>query len=73
MGSVYKLLNAYKVGSKQSEAQKYNQNPAERRIQDIKGNTLTVLDHSVSQSWSWILCMDYVISIITCMAHGSLS
>ena len=33
MGSVRKLLRAYRVGIKQSEAHKHNQNPYELRIQ----------------------------------------
>ena len=48
IGSVRKLLHAYVVGRKNSESQKHNQNPDERRIQYIKGTTITVLDHSVA-------------------------
>ena len=46
MGCVRKILRAYGVGSKQSEDHKQNQNPYERHIQDIKGTTCNILDHS---------------------------
>ena len=73
MGSVHNLLRAYGVGSKQFEAHKQNQNPDERRIQEIKGITRNVLDCSGKPIWSWILCISYVVSIINCMAHRYLS
>ena len=73
MGSVRKLLRAYVVGSKQYEAHKQNQNPDERRIQEIKCTTCTVLDSSGTPSFSWIICMAYSVSILSCMAHFSLS
>ena len=50
MGSVRKLSRVYGVGSKQYEAQKQNQNPSERRIQEIKVTTRTVLDRSDAPS-----------------------
>ena len=37
MGSVCKLFHTYGVGSKQSDDHKQNQNPAEHRIQEMKG------------------------------------
>ena len=46
MGSVRKLLRTHGEGSKQFESHKHNQKPAKRRIQEIKGTTWTVLDHS---------------------------
>ena len=73
MGSVSKLLCAYGVGSKQYESYKQNNNPSERRIQDIKDNTRTVLDRSGTPSWSWLLCRIYAVSVLSCMAHQSLS
>ena len=73
MGSVHKLLRAYGVGSKQYKAHKQNQNPAERHIQETKGTTFTVLDRSVAPRWSWLLCMAYVVSILNCISHSSLS
>ena len=73
MGSVTKLLHDYGVGRKKHEAHKKNQNPSERRIQDIKVNTRTILIRSGAPSLSWILCMSSVVSIINCMAHHSLS
>ena len=72
MGSVRKLLRAYGVGSKKSESHKQNQNPAERSIQEIKCTTCTVLDRSCTPSFSWLLFMAYVVSILKHMAHHSL-
>ena len=68
-----KLIRAYGVGSKQHEPHKQNQNPAERRIQDIKGTTRTVLDFFGAPIWSWLLCMAYVVLIINYIAHRPLS
>ena len=73
MGSVRKLLRDYGMGSKKSEVHKQNRNPRERCIQEIKGTTSTILDKSGAQIWSWILYIAYVISILNCMAHRSLS
>ena len=72
MGSVCKLLRAYGVGSKKYEAHKNNHNPAKRRIQEIKGTTWTIFDHYGAPSWSWILCMAYVVAILNYMVHRSL-
>ena len=69
MGSVRKLLRVYEVVSKQYEPHKYNQNPTELRIQDIKGITRTILDCSGTPSWSWLLYMAYVISILNYMVY----
>ena len=44
MGSVRKLIRAYGVVSNQYEAHKQKQNPAERRIQEIKGTNCTALN-----------------------------
>ena len=72
MGSLRKLLSAYGVRSKQSEAHKHNQNPAECRIQVIKGTNFTILNCYDAPSWSWLLCMACVVSIINFMDHLSL-
>ena len=73
MWSVRKLLCAYGVVSNKYESHKQNQNPAERRIQDIKGTSLTALDCSETPIWSYILCMAYVVLILKCMSRRSLS
>ena len=72
MGSVRKILRAYGVESKQSEAHKQNQNPSECHIQEIKGTTRNFIDRSITPRWSWLLCMVYVVSLLKCMAHLSL-
>ena len=73
MGSVHKILHAYGLGRKKSEDQKHNKTHAERRIQEIKGTTRTILDCSEAPSWYWLLCMEYAVSILNCMVHRSLS
>ena len=57
MGIVRNILCTYGVVSKQHEANKKNQNPYKRRIQEIKGTKRTVIDCSSALSWSWLLCM----------------
>ena len=71
--SVHKLIRAYGVEVKQSEAHKQNQNPAERRIHATKVTNCTILNRSGAPSWYWLLCMACVVSIINCMDHLSLS
>ena len=73
MGIVRNILRAYEVGRKQYESHKDNQNTYELRIQETKGTNFTVIDHSGAQSWSWLLCMTHVVSILNCMAHRYLS
>ena len=73
MGGVLKLIHAYGLGRNQSDAHKQNQNPEERRIQEIKGTSRNVLDHSDTPSWSWIICMVYAVAILGCIAHRTLS
>ena len=70
MVSAHKLFYAYGVGSKQYEAHKQNQNPSERRIQEVRGTTRIVLDCSGAPKWSWILCMTYAIAILNYRADG---
>ena len=67
MGSVRKLLCNFGLGSKQSKAHKKNQKPDECFIQEIKGTTRTFIDSSGAPSWSWILCIAYVVAILNCM------
>lgn len=73
VGSVINILHAYGLGSNQYKAHKNNHNPAKRHIQEVKVNTWTVLDHSNTPSFSWLLCMAHVAAIINCMLHRSLS
>ena len=73
MESVLKILHAYGLGSKQSESHKQKYNPSERRINQIKETTITILDSSGAPSWSCILSMAYVVSILSWMSHLSLS
>ena len=73
MGSVNKVLCTYGLGSKQSESHKQNQNPSKCCIQEIKVTTRNVFDCSGTPRWSWILCMEYVVSILNYMTHHSLS
>ena len=73
MKSARKLLHTYGVGSKQYKAHTQNHNPAECRIREIKSTTFTILDIYGASRWSWLLCMEYVVSITNCMAHRYLS
>ena len=70
---VRKILCDYGVGRNKSKANKKNHNPAERRIEEIKVTSRTVIYSYDAPSWSWLLCMAYSVAIINCMAHLSLS
>jgi hypothetical protein len=41
-----------------------HQNPCERRYQTVKMMTNTVLDHTCSPAYLWLLCLQYVAFIL---------
>jgi hypothetical protein len=70
--SVKEILRMYSIGDFQSEPYQQNQNPAERRIQDIKAMSNTIMDRTGTPAQYWILCVLYVIYLWNHLAMGSL-
>ena len=73
MGIAINLLCAYGVRENKYEAHKQNQNPVERRIQEINGTTCPDLDHSVTPSWYRIFYVQYIIVFLNFLLQKSLS
>ena len=71
-GTVMDILRTYFTGSFQSEPNQQNQNPAERRIQDIKQMSNTIMDRTGTPSQYWILVVLYVIYLWNHIAMVSL-
>ena len=67
------ILRQYCIGSKYSEPHQQNQNPAERRIQDVKADTNKLMDRTGTPAKYWLLCMLYVIFLSNHTAFESLS
>jgi len=66
------ILRLYNIFDLQSEPHHQHQNPAERRIQEVKATTNVVMDRTGCPSFMWLLCMTYVVFILNCLAHGTL-
>ena len=60
---VQEILRHFTIGHYKSEPHQQNQNPAERRIQDIKRHTNVLLDRTGSPAELWLLCMLYVVDL----------
>ena len=57
---VLDTLRALFISSWQSEPHQQQQNPAERRIQTVKGMTNRIMDRTGAPGYTWLLCLIYV-------------
>ena len=71
--AVQDILRQYNINDMQSEPEMQHQNPAERRIQEVKSMTNTLMDRSGSPKHLWFLCMLYVVMILNCSAGPNLN
>ena len=70
--TVREILHQYNIGDFQSEPHQQNQNPAERRIQDIKAMSNTIMDRTGTPAQYWIMCILYVVYLWNHIAMPSL-
>ena len=70
--TVNDFLRSIHAPNRYSEPYNEHQNPAERRILDIKSSTRTVLDRTGTPERWWLLCMTYVTYIMNHIALASL-
>ena len=70
--AVRDILRTYNMRDLQSEPHQQNQNPAERRIQEVKATTNILLDRSGAPESCWLLCMTFVVYMLNRLAHDSL-
>ena len=62
----------YRIDDWQSAPYQQHQNPAERRIQEVKAFTTMILDRTGAPGWTWLLCMHYAVDILNHLAYASL-
>ena len=67
------VLRHYCIGHKMSEPYQQNQNPAERRIQDVKARTNTIMDRTGTPPQYWLLCLLYVTQLLNILSLESLN
>ena len=66
------ILRHYIIDDWQSEPYHEHQNPAERRYQVVKRYTNIILDRTGAPPETWLLCMQYVCSVLNLLANDSI-
>ena len=73
IGSAVKaILRLYAIADFQCEPHYQNQNPAERRIQDVKKLSNQLMDRTGTPEEYWLLCLYFVVYLINRLATESL-
>jgi hypothetical protein len=70
---VQKILRMYAIDDFQCEPHHQHQNPAERRIQDVKRMSNTLMDRTGTPNKFWLLCLLYTVYVINRLATESLN
>ena len=70
--AVKQILIMYAIKDRQSEPEYQNQNPAERRIQEVKKMNDAVMDRTGTPAKYWLLCLVYVVMMLNHLATQSL-
>ena len=70
--SFKKILRKYNIRSENTEPHQPQQNPAERRIQDVKRLSTKILDRTGAPAYTWFFCMLYVVMVLNFSALESL-
>ena len=58
------ILRKYCIGEETTEPHHPQQNPAERRIQDVKRLSLKIMDRTGAPNYLWLWCMLYVVYLL---------
>ena len=66
------ILRRYNIRSENTEAHNQQQNPAERRIQDVKRNSSRIMDRSGAPAYLWFFCLLYTVMVMNFTALESL-
>ena len=69
--AVLECLRQYLIGSKFSEPYQQNQNPAERRMQDLKADTSKCMDRTGTPAKFWLLCLLYLVYLYNHLSYAS--
>ena len=70
--AVHEILRHYKIGQYLTEPEQQNQNPAERRIQDIKNDVNRMMDRTGTPAEFWLLCTLFVVYVANLLSVESL-
>ena len=68
-GRTKELLRMYEIDDRQSEAEYQHQNPAERKIQDVKRTMNSVMDRTGCPKRWWLLAALYTICIMNVLPN----
>ena len=71
--AVKSILRKYNIKDLQTEPHHPNQNPAERRIQEVKKTSLIIMDRSGAPSSLWYLALQYTAYLLNRIAHPLLN
>jgi hypothetical protein len=66
------MFRAYCIGDWQFEPYHQNQNPAERKYQDVKRMFNVIMDRTGSPAYTWLLALTYVCFILNFTASWAL-
>ena len=70
--NVKRILREYGIKNQQTEPHHPNQNPAERRIQDVKNLSNTIMDRTNTPNELWYLALEYVVYLLNHLAMEGL-
>jgi len=70
--AVRDILRQYNIPAMTSEPHQHNQNPAERRIKEVKSMTNVVMDRTGAPGFLWLLAMTYCVYLLNHLAHAQL-
>jgi hypothetical protein len=70
--AVDEVLRMYAIGDFQCEPHHQHQNPAERRIQEVKKLSDQIMDKTGTPSKMWLLCLFYTVYLLNHLATDSL-
>lgn len=71
--AVRNILRMYAISNFQCEPHHQHQNPAERKIQEVKKLTNAILDRTGTHHRFWLLCLLFVVQLLNVLASESLN
>ena len=71
--AVRNILRMYAISNFQCEPHHQHQNPAERKIQEVKKLTNAILDCTGTHHRFWLLCLLFVVQLLNVLASESLN
>ena len=69
---VRNILRMYAISNFQCEPHHQHQNPAERKIQEVKKLTNSVMDRTGTPARHWLLCLLYIVTLLNHLACSNL-